>query len=262
MIDAVGANDFTDILMDYTAQAFGAESCIFVELSAERPKTIGLSSLQGKRHAREGYSPYVEGQHWKIDPGIKIANSHLGNSDPILLHMPRDELDPCLATEIYRSEVVDRLLFAGYAQSRPILLGLFRTPGRGKFHDADVAHLCHVGASLISAIAKHAMLLDKTDHLLRSLTRKEVIEENIRQADEGLPRREVEVCARILAGLSVEGIALDLNVGLETVTTYRKRAYGRLGLANRYDLFLWYIRSISGLEAISGPIARLAHPGN
>ena len=56
-----------------------------------------------------------------------------------------------------------------------------------------------------------------------------------------LPRREVEVTARILYGPSSIGIALDLGVSEETVKTYRKRAYHRLGIGSERELLTWYL---------------------
>jgi DNA-binding CsgD family transcriptional regulator len=45
------------------------------------------------------------------------------------------------------------------------------------------------------------------------------------------------VLARALAGLTSAGIALDLRISLNTVLTYRKRAYGRLGVSSQAELF-------------------------
>jgi len=55
--------------------------------------------------------------------------------------------------------------------------------------------------------------------------------------DGRLTRRELDVLARILSGLTSEGIALDLRVSVNTVLTYRKRAYGRLGVSSQAELF-------------------------
>jgi len=52
-----------------------------------------------------------------------------------------------------------------------------------------------------------------------------------------LTERELDVCARILAGLSLDGIAVDLGVSLTTVKTYRKRAFDRMDIHFRNELF-------------------------
>lgn len=55
--------------------------------------------------------------------------------------------------------------------------------------------------------------------------------------ERGMTRRELDVCARTLIGLTAEGIALDLNIKKTSVFTYRKRAYARLGISSQTQLF-------------------------
>ena len=53
----------------------------------------------------------------------------------------------------------------------------------------------------------------------------------------GLTDRELDVCARLLQGMTHEGIASDLGLGVPTVKTYRNRAFARLGIHFRNELF-------------------------
>lgn len=53
----------------------------------------------------------------------------------------------------------------------------------------------------------------------------------------GLTPREVQVCARLLSGMTYEGVAIDLGLCLPTVKTYRIRAFGRLGIHFRSQLY-------------------------
>ncbi len=57
------------------------------------------------------------------------------------------------------------------------------------------------------------------------------------QAQPGLTARELDVCARLLQGMTHEGIANDLSLSLATVKTYRNRAFARLGIHFRSELF-------------------------
>lgn len=57
------------------------------------------------------------------------------------------------------------------------------------------------------------------------------------QAQPGLTPRELDVCARLLQGMTHEGIACDLSLSLPTVKTYRNRAFARLGIHFRSELF-------------------------
>ncbi|GAB4270256.1 MAG: LuxR C-terminal-related transcriptional regulator [Pararhodobacter sp.] len=53
----------------------------------------------------------------------------------------------------------------------------------------------------------------------------------------GLSVRERAVCLGMLDGKKAETIAHDLGISPATVSTYRKRAYGKLGIASRGALF-------------------------
>jgi DNA-binding CsgD family transcriptional regulator len=51
-----------------------------------------------------------------------------------------------------------------------------------------------------------------------------------------LSPREQEVCAMIAAGFGSEAISLRLGISLNTVLTFRKRAYRRLGISSQNEL--------------------------
>ena len=48
---------------------------------------------------------------------------------------------------------------------------------------------------------------------------------------------KVVQCARLLQGMTYEGIANDLGLSAPTVKTYRNRAFARLGIHFRSELF-------------------------
>ena len=52
-----------------------------------------------------------------------------------------------------------------------------------------------------------------------------------------LPKRESEVCKRPLRGWTYDGVAVDLGISAGTVKTYRDRAFARLGIHHRNELF-------------------------
>lgn len=52
-----------------------------------------------------------------------------------------------------------------------------------------------------------------------------------------LSAREVEVCTLIMLGHSSESISLKLDLSLNTIFTYRKRAYAKLNINSQNELF-------------------------
>jgi DNA-binding CsgD family transcriptional regulator len=67
-----------------------------------------------------------------------------------------------------------------------------------------------------------------------------------------MPKRELEVCARIIFGISTVGIAIDLGVCESTVKTYRKRAYQRLSIGSERELITWYLRAWADWRSSAG----------
>ena len=49
--------------------------------------------------------------------------------------------------------------------------------------------------------------------------------------------RELDVCVRLLRGMTYDGIASDLGLSVPSVKTYRNRAFDRLGIHFRNELF-------------------------
>jgi DNA-binding NarL/FixJ family response regulator len=59
----------------------------------------------------------------------------------------------------------------------------------------------------------------------------------LQQYAPALTVREREVCARLLCGMTHDGVANDLQLSLPTVKTYRNRAFARLGIHFKNELF-------------------------
>lgn len=59
----------------------------------------------------------------------------------------------------------------------------------------------------------------------------------LRELAPGLTARELEVCLRLLRGMTQDGIAADLGLSAATVKTYRNRAFARLDIHHRHQLF-------------------------
>jgi len=63
------------------------------------------------------------------------------------------------------------------------------------------------------------------------------LRERLLRLQHDLTDRELDVCARVLQGMTHEGIAADLGLGVPTVKTYRNRAFARMGIHFRNELF-------------------------
>lgn len=64
----------------------------------------------------------------------------------------------------------------------------------------------------------------------------EIFEEVLETCYPELTKRESAVCGLIAIGMSSEAIALTLGSGINTVLTFRRRAYSRLHISTQNEL--------------------------
>jgi DNA-binding CsgD family transcriptional regulator len=117
-------------------------------------------------------------------------------------------------------EDADRSLFA---------LNFYRHQHQRPLSDAQIAEFGRVGGLLLALARKH-IALAKTEPPAQ-------LAERLRLLRPDLTAREIDVCVRLLQGMTQEGIAVDLGLGVPTVKTYRNRAFARLGIHFRNELF-------------------------
>lgn len=139
----------------------------------------------------------------------------------------------------WRSEIFMRerlagrvsLVFAGTGH-RAYALNLYRHTAAGEFESGELDRLRTV-APLV-----RAALQPRLDAKSRPLDADRVATASIRlgQRSDRLSKRELEVAARIAAGLSTDAIAEDLGIAPSTVLTLRKRAYAKLNVHSRMTL--------------------------
>jgi len=233
----IGRDGFHGQLLSFLHDSVGAEHCATFVLNQEQPRVIGAMSLDG--HAANQQIDLYLNKYWRLDPTISAARGLIESKASSLLRLDVGRLPPSgLRDLVYRkTHISDRVLLAGPGAS----LSVLRSEKNGRFSDAEINHLSAVGGVLLSIVEKHVELVTRPTDLSAAFASLPEIMDCIASSPERLPRREVEVCALILFGVSTMGIASRLNIGEETVKTYRKRAYQRLGKATQRELLNWYI---------------------
>lgn len=188
------------------------------------------------------FEQYVKEQHWRHDPTFSAARTG-GAKCPVLVRIdPHEIADATLREDIYlRHNVCDRIVLFGRRGGSLFGLSVIRTDEMGDFSDADIQRLMDEAEVLIALISRHADLLEASARGSASLVSLPLIESRLGCLFDCLSQRERQVCARILYGMSAEGIGLDLEIVPDTVITYKKRAFQRLGIATRYELLLLYL---------------------
>ncbi|MFM0283808.1 helix-turn-helix transcriptional regulator [Paraburkholderia sediminicola] len=263
LVDAIGTDSFATRLLSFLDRECGIEHVAIFSLASDSIRALASESPGGTLVAHQQFDVlYVNHQYWRRDPALREARLHANDSVVRPVRVPiQDIRDHELRNVVFRSAFIhDRLLLCGKRPEAMFGLDAVRSDQRGPFTSKQINRLAQLSDVVVSLIAKHAALASRVPNPVPMLTSVSDIQNNLLHARASLTRRELEVCARILYGMSSTGIALDLEIGEESVATYRKRAYQRLGIATRHELLRWYLPLCDGRVTVDGAKKDLEPP--
>lgn len=242
LVTTLGEDGFASALLAFVQGTCAVEHLVIYRLADQACTLVATAGPDGGGVARCRADAYLAGQFWRRDPALLASVGEQGVVEVATLAAPIDTLgDRLLRDRVYRSfGVRARVLIVGEAAGVRVALSLIRTDPGARHAAADVAKLRALSSDLVTLMAKHILLSGEQEARtpLNSLT---LIERRLERTRPRLPRREMQVCARILYGMTSTGISLDLHIGEESAMTYRKRAYARLGIASQRELLMWYL---------------------
>lgn len=211
-------------------------------LHAAHVPTLHLGgSYQAPDHTLQAFRFYADGP-WRHDPTFDAARERLVQGGLALTHWHASEIPQRQRSGIYtRHALRERVsLVTLRAGGSLTAINLYRHDQQPAFADAELDLLGLLAPPLLACVDRH----------LRSLS----AAPGPAPADplEALPRREREVCERLLRGWTHEGVASDLAISAGTVKTYRDRAFERLGIHHRNELFALALRSVGRSGCAAG----------
>lgn len=240
LVDAVGEDRFGPALARFLNELCGADHFAAFRFGKDELREVAACCVVPERTARERVASYVNQGWWKRDPAMTEAQRCLGAVRPSIIHVDfSDDGYTAMRPTIY-PHVRDRLLLCGHCPNADFGLSIVRADPHAPFAGEAIEKVAQSAELLMSVLGKHAYIRQTRPNVAQALTSLEEIQ-NCIVATSALPRREAEVSARILYGLSSVGIGLDLSVSEETVKTYRKRAYQRLAIGSERELLTWYL---------------------
>lgn len=240
LVDSIGEDHFGPALARFLNELCGADHFAAFRLGGEELREVAACCVEPERTARDRVESYVNQGWWKRDPAMTEAQRCLAAPRPSIIHVDfSDDGYAAMRPSVY-PHVRDRLLLCGRGVHADFGLSILRADPHAPFAGEAIERVANSAELLVSLLGKHADMRQARPNVAQALTALKEIEECI-VATSDLPRREAEVSARILYGLSSVGIALDLSVSEETVKTYRKRAYQRLAIGSERELLTWYL---------------------
>ncbi len=243
LIDAIGAPGFAAQALEALNAPMQAASWSVYQVHADRPPVLHLSASRGVADATRDCFAAYHGGLYRRDRSFDRVRAAARPGHAEVLRMHADEAPNADHRELIyrRHRVLERLSVAALeADGSMLAVNLYHHEHQGPFTEAEHLSFAAMAPMLLAAVRRHLALAGPPPP---APTRRAAL----RAACAELTERELDVCERLLQGWSHEGVAADLGLSVATVKTYRSRAFARLGLHFRSELFARF-----------GHVARLA----
>lgn len=156
-----------------------------------------------------------------------------------VLRMHADDMpNPAHRDAIYRRHGMRERLSVVQRQADDSLLAVnfYSHDHQGRFPAGATEGVAALAPVLLAAVQRHVQWLPAAAAPPAAAAEPTLRQRLLQQAP-ALTARELDVCERLLQGLSYDGVAADLGLSLSTVKTYRARAFARLDIHFRNQLF-------------------------
>jgi DNA-binding CsgD family transcriptional regulator len=209
--------------------------------AVEQPEIVASICANGTGRAEQQSELYVRQKVWRFDAEFSRYD-HSIEHGPTVFRFDTGQTISREMRDFYECvDVGERVVAIGDSPSGRYYLAGIWSRSRGRFAADEESRLRLLGEVAFPMLTRHYALVLETQALSKALTSLRVIERCLSMADERFTQREGQVAARILYGLSTEGIALDLGISPDTVVCYRRRFYQRFGIVCFRDLVIWYL---------------------
>ncbi len=178
--------------------------------------------------------PYLSDRTLVREPAAPVQAS------TVLCHITAQEIAAEHRARVYEAHgVAERLsIVRQQADDSVFAINFYRHAHQVAFSDTQMAALEGMAPALLALTQKHLALAGLPPQPVREQAASVAdFAQRLGRLNRQLTPRELDVCARLLQGMTQEGVAADLGLSLPTVRTYRNRAFARLGIHFRNELF-------------------------
>jgi DNA-binding CsgD family transcriptional regulator len=241
LVDAVGRPEFSSALFRLAHDAVGCEHVTAFSLDGSHTPRVVLAENAGNGRIASSLAQKYATQYWRLDPANRVFGRIGAAHDCWGLRIAASDItDSVYRNHCYKAVGLDhRLSIVQIRSGRTYRLNFYRGR-RQPFSSEAAARVFDAADMLMALIRRH----DAESDVSQCLT-KEALTQRLRIIAPDLPARELEVMALIASGLSSHGIALELRISVNTVLTYRKRAYSRLDISTQNELMQLLLRTRS-----------------
>ncbi len=225
LVDAAGTPAFGAIMLDAAQRVAGVDEIFAYHVrDGERPVALESISERGDHAPRARH--YAE-RFYHHDPVVHARrHTAAGRGFVTCVRASDIGLRDYRAICFDQPRFADKLCFGWRGAGRAIVLSFYRRTD-GTEGSSALAALANVG---LTALARQTV--GAADPETRLVDR---LEARIARAFPSLTPRELQVCARTVAGWTAQRTAHALGIRPSSVLTYRQRAYQRLGFSAAAD---------------------------
>ncbi len=244
-IGAIGGDAFAQSALTSVNGAIQAASWAVYRVWPDRPPVLHLSSSHGVDDTtRECFAAYHGGLYHR-DRTFDAARNAGSGGRPVMLRLSAREIpNPDHRDAIYRRHgVTERLSIAEPQPGGAVLaINFYHHDHQGPFAAGEMENFEHLAVGLLAAVRRHIELMSGTRAAAPAPPGLAPLRAALQARVPGMPARELDVCARLLQGMSYDGIAADLGLSSATVKTYRRRAFERMGMHFKSELFAAFVQ--------------------
>lgn len=256
-IDLIGDPVFDKRLLERVHSVLPAASCSVYQTGSSCVPTLFLSASHGVPDTTvDCWRAYLSGPY-RTD--ISLAHDQLAlRVSTLVSHITAVEMPAEHRAKVYEAHGMAERVSVVEARSDGLLFAInfYRHQHQRPFQDAQISDLSSLALPLLALTRKHLALRQP---MLRAAKppgsqpardqHTAFFDKQLREGFPSLTSREREVCVALLQGLTADGIACALDISAPTVKTYRNRAFDKMGIRFRNQLFALVLRSASAYHA-------------
>lgn len=247
MIRHLGDDAFQDTVLQQLQPWIPAASWSVYRTGSRCRPTMFLGASVGiPDRTRDCWWAYLSGPYLSdrsFGPGASPPHQ------PSICHVTAGEIPQEHRARVYEAHgMAERISIVDRDADSTFAVNLYRHEHQRPFSDGQIADFELLAVAILELARKHIAISGQGDapvprnaKLLHEAATPAMpagrIRDHLLHLAPELTARELDVCVRLLQGMTQEGIASDLGLAFTTVKTYRNRAYARLGVHFRNELF-------------------------
>lgn len=237
LICALGQADFGKSLLHELNEVVYVDFLSVYQLDKKSlPRMFLSSSLHGVDVSADCFKSYQAKLHAR-DHTFDSAMQLLTPGGLAMTYAHQKQFAPAHRDAIYsRHGILDRLsIVCDGGQDGLLAANLYRFERCPTFGSKDVDAIGQFAATVAACVTKHIAICNQQSQLQG--VGHTALAARLGRIHPGLTRRELDVCEGLLIGRTYDGIAVDLGLSVATVKTYRARAFDKLGINFKSQLF-------------------------